>query len=74
MLLALIYRLAAVNGITFGPGFGSDLGELVIIGSIITVYRHNNCAIKGCWRIGRHGVDGTPYKTWLKQTRDPYDS
>jgi len=50
----------------FWSGFGSDLGELVIIGSIIGLYRHHNCAVKGCWRIGHHPVAGTPYKTCHK--------
>ena len=50
----------------FWSGFGSDLGELVIIGSLIGLYRHHNCPVKGCWRIGRHPVAGTPYKTCHK--------
>jgi hypothetical protein len=50
----------------FWSGFGSDLGEIVIIGSIFTLYKHNNCAVGRCWRIGRHQVDGTPYKTCHK--------
>lgn len=50
----------------FWSGFGSDLGEVVIIGSIITVYRQHNCTIKGCWRIAHHPVDRTPYKTCHK--------
>ena len=50
----------------FWSGFGSDLGEVVIIGSLIGLYKHHNCPVKGCWRIGRHQVDGTPYKTCHK--------
>lgn len=50
----------------FWSGFGSDLGELVIIGSLIGLYRHHNCPVKGCWRIARHPVAGTPYKTCHK--------
>src|SRR5580704_13686983 len=52
----------------FWSGFGSDLGELVIIGSIIGIYKHHNCVVKGCWRIGRHPVKGTPYLTCHKHT------
>lgn len=44
----------------FWSGFGSDLGELVIVGGIITMVRHHNCHVKGCWLVGRK-VEGTPY-------------
>ena len=50
----------------FWSGFGSDIGEVVIIGSLISLYKQHNCTIKGCWRIGRHPVSGTPYKTCHK--------
>jgi hypothetical protein len=50
----------------FWSGFGSDLGELVIIGSVVALFRHHNCTVKGCWRIGHHPVTGTPYKTCHK--------
>ena len=33
---------------------------LFILGSIITVYRHHNCHVKGCLRLGKP-VEGTPY-------------
>ena len=35
----------------FWSGFGSDLGELAIVGAIV---RHVNCHSKGCWRLGHH--------------------
>lgn len=44
----------------FWSGFGSDIGEVAIIGGLLSVYRKHNCHDKGCWRIGRHVVDGTP--------------
>jgi hypothetical protein len=50
----------------FWSGFGSDLAEFAILGSLIAVYRNHNCHVKGCWRIGRHKVDGTPYLTCHK--------
>ena len=46
----------------FWSGFGSDLGELALIGAIVTGYRHVNCHVKGCPRIGHHPVEGTPYR------------
>lgn len=47
----------------FWSGFGSDLGELAIIG---VVWRKVNCHSKGCFRIGLHAVSGTPFVTCAK--------
>ena len=44
----------------FWSGFGSDFGEVVLIGGLITLVRHHNCHVKGCWALGRP-VAGTPY-------------
>jgi hypothetical protein len=49
----------------FWSGFGSDLGEATLITAVgVGVYtgvRKVNCHTKGCWRIGHHPLDGTPY-------------
>jgi len=49
----------------FWSGFGSDLGEATLISAVgVGVYtgvRKVNCHAKGCWRIGHHALDGTPY-------------
>lgn len=49
----------------FWSGFGSDLGEATLISAVgIGVYtgvRKVNCHTKGCWRIGHHLLEGTPY-------------
>ena len=49
----------------FWSGFGSDLGEATLISAVgLGVYtgvRKVNCHTKGCWRIGHHPLDGTPY-------------
>ena len=49
----------------FWSGFGSDLGEATLISAVgIGVYtgvRKVNCHTRGCWRIGHHRLDGTPY-------------
>ena len=49
----------------FWSGFGSDLGEATLISAVaIGVYtgvRKVNCHTKGCWRIGHHSLEGTPY-------------
>jgi len=36
----------------FWSGFGSDLGELLLLGGLVTLVRHHNCHVKGCWKIG----------------------
>lgn len=38
----------------FWSGFGSDLGEVALIGGLLTVVRRHNCEVRGCWRLGRH--------------------
>lgn len=50
-------------GYSFWSGMGSCLTEFAIVGA---VWRHMNCGAKGCWRIGRHPVAGTPYHTCRK--------
>lgn len=46
----------------FFSGFGSDLGEVTLLAGVVAVYRHHNCHTKGCWRLAKHEVAGTPYK------------
>jgi hypothetical protein len=45
----------------FWSGFGSDLGEVALLGAIGGLWHKHNCHTKGCWRIGRHVVTGTPW-------------
>ncbi len=46
----------------FWSGFGSDLAELGIIGTVATgvyqVVRKYNCHQPGCWRVGNHAAAG----------------
>jgi hypothetical protein len=44
----------------FWGGFGSCLSELAILAFL---WRKINCHAKGCYRIGLHRVEGTPYIT-----------
>lgn len=44
----------------FWSGFGSDIGEATIFVGVAAAWRHHNCHVKGCARLGRP-VDGTPY-------------
>src|ERR1700733_1195588 len=49
----------------FWSGFGSGLGEATLITAVgvgaYTGVRKVNCHTKGCWRIGHHVLEGTPY-------------
>jgi hypothetical protein len=42
----------------FWSGFGSDLGELAIVGGLVSLYWRHNCHVKRCWRIGRLPAGG----------------
>lgn len=35
-------------------GAGGDLGELAVVGALLTVVRKHNCEVRRCWRLGRH--------------------
>lgn len=35
-------------------GFLADLGELAIVGGLISIYRRHNCEVHRCPRIARH--------------------
>ena len=37
-------------------GFGSDLGEVTLLGGAIAVWHHHNCHNGGCWRLGKHAT------------------
>ena len=38
----------------FWSGFGSDLGELAIVGGLLAIVRKHNCEVHRCWRLSRH--------------------
>lgn len=42
----------------FWSGFGSDMSEVIMFGWLYAFLRKHNCHVQGCWRIGRHAVDG----------------
>jgi hypothetical protein len=54
----------------FFSGFGSDIGEVTILGGVITIYRGHNCHTKGCWRVGVHTTP-TGYKLCKKCVAKP---
>jgi hypothetical protein len=63
--LARVLGLDNLSGPWYGfwSGFGSDLTEFALLGVVIKALMHFNCAEKGCWRVGKHSVGGTKYRT-----------
>jgi hypothetical protein len=62
----LLLRILGVDDLSgpwygFWSGFGSDLGELAIVGGLVAVARRHNCHVHHCWRVGRHPVEGTTF-------------
>ena len=49
-LLVHILGMDDLSGRWYGfwSGFGSDIGELGIIGGLVGLLRHKNCHVKGC--------------------------
>lgn len=45
------------RGYQFWSGAGSDFGELSILIAIGMFFRHRNCHVKGCWRLGHPNPD-----------------
>jgi len=45
----------------FWSGFGSDLGEVTILGALGSLYWKHTCHVDRCWRLGRHPVAGTGF-------------
>jgi len=45
----------------FWSGAGSDIGELAIVGGLVTLVKHRTCHVHRCWRLGRHQILGTLY-------------
>ena len=59
-LLTLFGLTAGSRWNLFWGGIGSCLSEFAILG---IVWHKLNCHAKGCYRIGLHHVEGTPYIT-----------
>lgn len=59
------------RGYQFWSGIGSDIAEVTLIFGVYAFLRKNNCHTKGCWRIGRHPVEGTGYVVCRKHHPDP---
>ena len=59
-------QLRDQGGYWFWSGLGSDFGEATIVAAVLATFRHHNCHVKGCPRIGHYEVKGTPYKVCRK--------
>jgi hypothetical protein len=42
-------------------GFVPALTVLTLLSAVVGAWRHVNCHQPGCWRSGRHRVNGTPW-------------
>jgi len=56
--LAVWTGTSNVSGDQYGflSGAAGDLGEITLIGGMITLYRKHACHEPRCWRIGHHPV------------------
>lgn len=65
-MMHLLIHLLGIDDVSghayaFWSGFGSDLGELAIVGGLLAMIRKHNCHVHRCWRIARHPVAGTEH-------------
>lgn len=47
-------------------GACADLGYLAIVGTMVASVRRHSCHVRGCWRLGRHPVEGTGFMCCAK--------
>lgn len=47
--------------LNFWQGVGADIPELALPFAVYAFLRKHDCHYKGCWRMGRHVVDGSPW-------------
>lgn len=54
----------------FWSGIGSDIGEITLIGAALSIWWKHECHVKGCHRVVRHPVAGTPHVVCRKHHPD----
>ena len=65
---------SASRSYDYWSGFGSVFPwSLAILGGIAGLFHKHNCHVKGCWRIGKFDIDGTPYTVCPKHHPDVPD-
>lgn len=62
---------ASSRAYDFWSGFGSDIGEVTLVGVVLSTLRRYNCGIQGCWRIGHRGVGTTGHVVCRRHHPDP---
>lgn len=69
-VLAHFFGLDSASGTAYlaWSGVLSDLGEIVLIGGMVGLYKKHACHVKGCWRIARHPVPGTAWIVCRRHT------
>jgi hypothetical protein len=58
----------------FFGDFGSDIGEVALVGAVAGMYRKHNCHVKGCWRLSKYQVKGTTHVVCRKHHPDGHPS
>lgn len=48
---AVWHPLSQAGSVFYG-GIGSDLGEVTLVGAVVLAYRHHNCYVPRCLRLG----------------------
>jgi hypothetical protein len=60
--VAHLFDIFGTNGSNDWYGFWSGFAaDVPLIGGAYLLGRKHNCHVHGCWRVGRHPVDGTSY-------------
>lgn len=67
-VIASTWQNQTVYSFVSGP-----LADVTLLGGAIAIVRKHTCHIHGCWRLGRHAVDGTPYVVCPKHHPDVPD-
>lgn len=52
-------------------GFIPALTVLTLLSAVFSLYHVHNCHYDGCWRIGKHRVNGTPWCSVHEQQARP---
>lgn len=52
-------------------GFLASLTVLSLVGGLLSLYHLRNCHHDGCWRLGKHVVNGSPWCNVHKDTVTP---
>jgi hypothetical protein len=62
----MLHWIAYVLGLTNASGgwylwWSGFFGDVTIFAGLFALYFKHNCHVRGCWRVAKHVVDGSPY-------------